>query len=66
MKHTPAHDGFFLLDAVISLAVITVFIISILVFILGAFASVIKTRKTAERIIQERNIYAASVYENTR
>ncbi len=59
-------DGFFLLDAVMAITIISVFIISILLFIPGASSSVIRTKKKAEKIIQERNNNAALVYKNTR
>jgi len=57
-------EGFFLLDAVISLLVVSVVIIEILVFALNAGGSTVKTNVRIIETIETRNRSAVELFEN--
>jgi hypothetical protein len=57
-------EGFFLLDAVISLLVVSVVIIEILVFTLNAGGSAVKTNVIITRSIETRNRSAVELFED--
>ena len=63
MKGFKSTEGFFLLDAVISLLVVSVIIIQILVFALNAGSSSIKTNVKIIESIETRNRTAVELFE---
>jgi competence protein ComGC len=56
-------EGFFLLDAVISLLVVSVVIIEILVFVLNAGGAAVKTNVKITESIELRNRSAIELFE---
>lgn len=57
-------EGFFLLDAVISLLVISVVIIEIIVFALNAWSSASKINMKIIRSVETRNRSAVELFED--
>ncbi len=64
LKGSKSTEGFFLLDAVISLLVVSVVIIEILVFALNAGGSAVKTNVKITRSIETRNRSAVELFED--
>ena len=64
MERTKSTEGFFLLDAVISLLVVSVVIIEILLFALNAGGSAVKTNVKIARSIETRNRSAVELFED--
>ena len=64
MKRFKSTEGFFLLDAVISLLVVSVVIIEILLFALNAGSSSIKTTRQINESIKTRNRSAVELFED--
>lgn len=58
-----SEGGFFLLDAVISLLIVSVFIIEVLVFVLNASSSALKTNAKIIESIEIRNRSAIELFE---
>ena len=63
MKGSKSTEGFFLLDAVISLLVVSVVIIEILVFVLNAGGAALKTNVKITESIELRNRSAIELFE---
>ena len=63
MNRFKSTEGFFLLDAVISLLVVSVIIIEILVFALNAGGSTVKTTKQINESIKIRNRSAVELFD---
>lgn len=63
MKLFKSEAGFFLLDAVISLLVVSVLIIEVLVFVLNASRSALKTNAEIIESIEIRNRSAIELFE---
>ncbi|MCK5153876.1 MAG: hypothetical protein KAQ93_05910 [Spirochaetales bacterium] len=64
MSRFKSTEGFFLLDAVISLLVVSVVIIEILVFALNAGGAAVKTNVKITRFIETRNGSAVELFED--
>lgn len=64
MNRFKSTEGFFLLDAVISLLVVSVVIIEILVFALNAGGSTVKTNVKIIESIETRNRSAVELFED--
>lgn len=64
MNRFKSTEGFFLLDAVISLLVVSVVIIEILVFALNAGGSSVKTNVKIVESIETRNRSAVELFED--
>ena len=64
MNSIKSTEGFFLLDAVISLLVVSVVIIEILLFALNAGGSAVKTNAKINRSIETRNRSAVELLED--
>ena len=62
MKEHQNNDGYFLLEVIITLSVVTFFITGILTVTLEASSAVIKTKKRVEQIIERRNVLSAEQY----
>ncbi len=62
MKGSKSTEGFFLLDAVISLLVVSVVIIEILVFVLNAGGAALKTNVKIAESIELRNRSAVELF----
>ncbi len=62
MKKHQNSDGYFLLEVIITLSVVTFFITGILIVTLEASSAVKKTRKKVEQIIERRNVLSAEQY----
>lgn len=62
MNRFESTEGFFLLDAVISLLVVSVIIIEILVFALNAGGSAVKTTRQINESIKIRNRSAVEFF----
>ena len=56
-------EGFFLLDAILSLFITSVIIIEILIFVLNASNSVLKTNGKIREKIEKRNGEAAATFD---
>lgn len=65
MKQQKYTDGFLLLDAVISLFIISVLIIEILIFTVNASDSVMKTNLKTRKSIEKRNKTAATLFQKS-
>ena len=63
MKRFKSAEGFFLLDAVISLLVVSVVIIEILVFVLSASNAALKTNVKIIESIEIRNRSTIELFE---
>lgn len=63
MEMFKSEGGFFLLDAVISLLIVSVFIIEVLVFVLNASSSALKTNAKIIESIEIRNRSAIELFE---
>ena len=57
-------QGFFLLDAVLSLLIISLLLGSFFLYITSASEEVMKTKIYIETMVQESNINASLLYEN--
>lgn len=64
MSRFKSTEGFFLLDAVISLLIVSVVIIEILLFSLNAGGSVVKTTRQISESIKIRNRSAVELFED--
>ena len=64
MNRLKSTEGFFLLDAVISLLVVSVVIIEILLFALNAGGSAVKTTRQISESIEIRNRSAVELFED--
>ena len=64
MKHNGNNKGYFLLEVVAVLSVITFFMTGILIGVLGASSAVIKTRRRVEQILEHRNVHAEERYSS--
>ncbi|MCK5197920.1 MAG: hypothetical protein KAR21_06195 [Spirochaetales bacterium] len=64
MNRFKSTEGFFLLDAVISLLVLSVVIIEILVFALNAGGAAVKTNAKITGSIETRNRSAVELFED--
>ena len=64
MNRFKSTEGFFLLDAVISLLVVSVVIIEILLFALNAGGSAVKTTGQNSESIEIRNRSAVELFED--
>lgn len=64
MKESKSTEGFFLLDAVMSLLVVSVVIIEILLFALNAGSAAVKTNEIITRSIETRNRSAVELFED--
>ena len=64
MSRFKSTEGFFLLDAVISLLVVSVVVIEILVFAINAGGSAVKTNVIITRSIETRNRSAVELFED--
>ena len=63
MKDSGQSEGFLLLDAVISLLVVSVVIIEILVFVLNASGAAVRTNRKIIEAIDNRNRSAIELFE---
>ena len=63
MNRSKSTEGFFLLDAVISLFVVSVVIIEIFVFVLNIGGAAVKTTRQINESINLRNRSAVELFE---
>ena len=64
MKGSKSTEGFFLLDAVLSLLVVSVVIIEIILFALNAGSAAVKTNVKIVESIEARNRSAVELFED--